>query len=341
MRDAGQMRNAGMCGVAVLWGGFGREREISCVSGRQVMKALRPERFHAVSVEVREDRRWSIDGGEPKSAWEAVGEIATRCEVAFIAMHGPFGEDGTLQGFLETAGVPYVGSGVAGSALACDKIRTKRLLEQAGMATARDLVLTPDDPRIDEVGETLGYPVFAKHPREGSSLGMRCVADAASLRAAVAEFASSDGRVLVEEALTGVEVTAAVLENESGEPEALPLVLIKPQGDFFDFESKYIKGGAEKICPAPLPADVARRIRATALDAHQRLGLRHMSRSDFMVTTAGEFRFLEINTIPGLTPTSLFPIAAAHAGLDFTAVLGRLIDRALAEDSVATVPGRQ
>ncbi|MEE8105591.1 MAG: hypothetical protein V3T86_08675, partial [Planctomycetota bacterium] len=294
------MRDAGLCSVAVLWGGFGREREISCISGRQVLKGLDRERFRPVSVEIREDRRWSIEGEEPKPAWEAVGELGTRCDVAFVALHGPFGEDGTLQGFLETAGMPYVGSRVAGSALACDKIRTKRLLEQAGMATARDLVLTPDDPRIDEVGGTLGYPVFAKHPREGSSLGMRCVDDAASLRAAVAEFASAEeeGRVLVEEALTGAEVTAAVLENESGEPEALPLVLIEPRGGFFDFESKYTKGGAEKICPAPLQADVAARIRATALDAHERLGLRHMSRSAFMVSPTGACRCLEINTIP-------------------------------------------
>jgi D-alanine-D-alanine ligase len=258
------------------------------------------------------------------------GALALRregVEVVFLATHGPFGEDGTLQGFLETAGFAYTGSGVAGSALARDKIRAKRLAGAAGVRVADDVLVPPATAR--EAAERLGFPLVVKNPHEGSTLGIRFAEDERALRAAIEELSHDCATLLVERRIAGREVTAGVLESEEGEPCALPLVEIRPTGSAFDFAAKYTAGGAEELCPAPLPERAAAEIQATAVHLHGLFGLAGMSRSDFIVADDGRPYFLETNTIPGFTETSLLPRAAAAAGIGFRDLVTRLIEGAL------------
>jgi D-alanine-D-alanine ligase len=315
-----------MLNVAVIHGGPSLEHDISLLSGEQVLAALDRDRFRPVSVRIERDGAWVVDGTRHAGALE--GARALRCDVAFLALHGPFGEDGTIQGFLETLGIPFTGSGLAGSAFARDKIRAKRLVAAAGVPGAPDLVVPPAP--VDEVRRTLGFPVVVKNPHQGSTLGLKLAADAREYEAAVAELGRECPRLLVERREVGREFTAAVLETEAGEPECLPLVEIRARGGFFDFAEKYSADGAEEIVPAPLDEEPARTIRELALTAHRTLGLRGFSRSDFILRPDGSVVFLETNSIPGLTAGSLFPKAAAAAGIDFPALAGRLIDNALA-----------
>jgi len=293
---------------------------VSLWSGERVFSGLDRRRYNPHFVLIEPDGTWRIDGverGGPLEAMIALRELA--CDVVFPALHGPFGEDGTIQGFLATLGVPFVGSGVLGSALACDKIRTKRLVAAAGYPVARDLVLPPADAAA--VAAQLGFPVFVKDPWGGSSLEVRRAGDRDELAAALAGIGSAT--LLVEAAIEGRELTVAILEEE-----ALPVTEIRSQGGFFDFENKYTAGVAEEIVPAQIPPTVARMLQESALAIHRLLGLEDMSRSDFILQEDGTPVFLEANTIPGLTPTSLLPQAAAAAGISFSEVLTRLIESA-------------
>ncbi|MHC4548108.1 MAG: D-alanine--D-alanine ligase family protein [Planctomycetota bacterium] len=313
--------------MAVIAGGPSSEHEVSLWSGKRVLESLDRHRYRPLLVVIERDGAWVVEGvrtGGPLDGVRKLMELG--CEVVFLALHGPFGEDGTIQGFLETVGMPYTGSGVAGSALACDKVHAKRLAAGAGIAVAADVTVPPADAA--QVEARLGFPVFVKDPRGGSSLEVRQARAPEELVFALEVLGASCDVLLVEEAVAGRELTVAILEDERGEPQALPVAEVCAQGPYFDFANKYTPGVAKEIVPAEVPATVARRLSEDALRIHRLLGLSAMSRSDFILRPDGTPVFLETNTIPGLTPTSLLPQAAAAAGISFPEVLRRLIESA-------------
>jgi D-alanine-D-alanine ligase len=344
--------------VVVLSGGPSRERVVSVKTGAAVARALADRGHDVLPVTIGADGRWSLPAPETRGLpGAASGELArapaaafaelssrgdaAAIDVVFVALHGAFGEDGTVQGFLETVGVPYTGSGVAASAFAMDKERTKEILSHHGIATAPWVAVdrrewTNDRGRIvDRVESALGYPCVVKMPREGSSFGVTIAADRATLERAVDEaVAGADRRALVEKALSGTEVTCPVLGNRGGPWRTLPLVEIVPKGRaFFDFAAKY-EGGSEEICPARVSAEVAQNVADAAVTAHRVLGCDGMSRSDFIVDADGRPWFLETNTVPGMTEASLCPLSARAAGIDFARLCEMLLE--LARERAAT-----
>ncbi len=302
--------------VALLAGGRSAEREVSLKSGQQVYDALDKGRYEVRRYDPRDDL--------PDLARDA-GQI----DVALIILHGRFGEDGTMQGFLDSLGIPYQGSGVLGSALAMNKIIAKGIYEQAGLPVAPYTVADREKPfRPDELLRGLRVPVVVKPEHEGSSIGLSIVRSEGALGDALQKAWQYDRRCLVEQYIAGMEVTGGVLGNE--ELEALPLVEIVPgdKYEFFDYEAKYTPGASHEICPARLPGDIAGKAREYALRAHDALHCRGYSRTD-MIVSGEDIYILETNTIPGMTMTSLFPQAAAAAGMSFSRLMDRLIDLAL------------
>lgn len=302
--------------VALLAGGKSAEREVSLAGAQEVAKALDPKRY-------------VVKRYDPATDMARLAAEAPDLDVAFILLHGRFGEDGTVQGFLDLLGLPYQGSGVLGSALAMDKNIAKTLYRLHGlpvsawrMATAQD-VETPEQLLTD-----LHLPLVVKPVRQGSSLGMSIVHTPAELGPAISKAFGYDQEVMVEEYIAGREITVGVLGND--QLIALPLVEIIPGSEhpFFDYQAKYQIGGSQEICPAALPEAVTRQAQEYALTAHRALKLQGYSRTDMIVSTHG-IVVLETNTIPGMTPTSLLPQAAAAAGLPFPALLDRLLELAL------------
>jgi D-alanine-D-alanine ligase len=307
--------------IAVLMGGASAERDVSLMTGAKVMEALQA-RGHDVCA---------LDPAETSAAFL---ERLRSVEVAFIALHGPGGEDGSTQGFLELLGVPYTGSGVLASALAINKVMSKRIFAQVGIPTPAGLSLVAD--RRDgpaaiaaacaRVREELPLPVVVKPVDQGSTFGVTVVRDWAELPAAI-ECALAFGReFLVEAFVAGIEITAAVLGNDA--PEVLPLVEIVPASGFYDYEAKYTAGATEEICPARLRPDQTARAQELALAAHRALGCRGVSRVDMIVGAEG-LSVLEVNTIPGMTETSLVPCAAQAAGIAFPELVERIVELAL------------
>ena len=305
--------------VALLSGGRSAEREVSLKSGEQVYQALNKEKYNI--------RRY-----DPKDDLARLIAQAAEIDVALIILHGRYGEDGTIQGLLELLDIPYHGSGVLGSALAINKILSKRLYEHAGLPVSPYLILDGDDPNAQaKVQESLGFPVVVKPEHEGSSIGLSIVGEAGKLKDALALAGKYDHLVLVEKYLEGTEITGAVLGNLN--PEPLPLVEIIPgeQYTFFDYEAKYKPGATEEICPARLSEELTQKAQNYAVRAHQALKCRGYSRTD-MIVSNDEAYILETNTIPGMTATSLYPQAAAAAGIGFSELLDRLIELALEKD---------
>jgi D-alanine--D-alanine ligase len=296
--------------VAVLMGGDSAEREISLKTGAQVMDALDASRYDAFSVDAADLKRLPGD---------ALTALAS-ADVVFIALHGPGGEDGAIQGFLEWMGLPYTGSGVAASAVAMDKALCKRVLRDAGVSVPRSRLVTRET--AEGVAGEIAPPLVVKPNRQGSSFGMTIVHDAALLPEAVALALRYDDACLLEEFVDGTEITVAALGN--GCPRILPAIEIVPTGEFYDFASKYEEGGSRHIIPARISAAAARTAADYARRCHETLGCRGMSRTDMMVR-GDEVTVLEINTIPGMTRTSLLPDAAAAAGIPFAALLDGLI----------------
>jgi D-alanine-D-alanine ligase len=255
-------------------------------------------------------------------------------DLIFIALHGKGGEDGAVQGMLETLGLPYTGSGVLASALAMDKSMAKRLFRSVGLPVIADFTVAatarpPDDEMVARVTHSLdGFPVFVKPNAEGSTFGGSLVREAGQLGAAVDYALRYDRLALIEKYVRGREVTVGVLGNTGETLEVLPVVEIVPRGEYYDHDSKYATGGSEHIIPARLSPEQTERAQEIALQCHRLLGCRGMSRTDMIVTDTG-LHLLEVNTIPGMTPTSLLPDAAAHAGISFPALLDRLIEYAL------------
>lgn len=301
--------------VALLAGGASDEREISLASGRGAGNALREAGFSVTEL-------------DPAEKKDLQNLIAGNYDVAFLCMHGKMGEDGTLQGFLEMIGLPYIGSGVWSSALAMDKAKSKLFYENAGIQTPVSVTLySPDDMSVEDILSTVGESCVVKPATEGSALGVYIVKGADEVKDAIGKAFELDSEVLVETFVKGTELTIAVLGNE--QLEALPVIQIVPRNEFYDFESKYAPGGSQHLCPAPLNAEATEKVQAMAKAAHRVLGCSGISRSDFIMDENGEFWILETNTLPGMTETSLLPDAARAAGIEFPELCTRLIELAL------------
>jgi len=313
--------------VALLAGGRSGEREVSLAGAAEVEKALDLTRYQVRRYDPATDlARLAADAAPGPDGCPGI-------DVAFILLHGPLGEDGTVQGFLDLLEIPYQGSGVLGSALAMDKDLAKQLYRLAGlrvpaweMAVAADR----DDPR--RLLARLPLPVVVKPVRQGSSLGMSIVDREEELVPALERAFAFDDQVMVEQFIRGRELTGGVLGNR--ELTALPIVEIIPNKTFrfFDYQAKYQPGASREICPAELPPEIAAEARRCACLAHRALRLRGYSRTDMILAADGLY-ILETNTIPGMTPTSLLPQAAAAAGLGFGALLDRLLELALEKRS--------
>lgn len=334
--------------VAVLMGGRSSEREVSLKSGEMVLRHLDRARYDVFAFDPRVLRRLEEGpavGELPATAGEAdltaLAPLAPRAldrdsdqpsvAVAFIALHGKGGEDGAIQGLLELLGVRYTGSGVLASALAMDKAISKRIFKAEGIPTPpwRDFWMDNcADPRTmaAEIETSLGLPVVVKPACEGSTIGITIARTRAELPAALEEAARFGPRVLAEQFIPGVEITAGILGNRG--PEVLPLVEIVPGSGFYDYHAKYTPGATEEIVPARIDEETAQRARGAALAAFEALGCRGVARVDMIVGPRGPV-VLEVNTIPGFTATSLVPRAAQAAGISFPRLLDRIIELAL------------
>lgn len=294
--------------VAVLLGGRSAEREISLRSGKAVLDALRRQGVNAQAFDPSE---------QPMEALLRQG-----FNRAHIALHGRYGEDGTVQGALELMGLPYTGSGVMASALAMDKWRTKLLWQAVGISTPRHALLDAQSD-LDAVIKALGLPLIVKPSREGSTIGLTKVTAAGDLRAAWELAAKHDTMVLAEQFIEGVELTVAIL----GET-ALPLVRIQTAGGLYDYEAKYISGDTRYFCPSGVSAAQEQVIQVQALQAHKILGCEGWGRVDVMLDNSGKPYFLETNTSPGMTDHSLVPMAAKAAGISFEDLVLRILELA-------------
>ncbi len=296
--------------VAVLFGGSSSEREISLLSGQAVLTAL---------------QRRGVDAQGFDPAEQALGGLLEQgFERVWIALHGPGGEDGTVQGALECLGVPYTGSGVLGSAIGMDKLRTKRLASAIGIASAPTVVLTgPQD--LPTAAQQLGFPLIVKPATQGSSVGMSRVERAADLAAAYELAASSDSSVFAEQWITGGEYTVGLLHGE-----ALPSIRIETPRTFYDYEAKYFRDDTRYECPSGLAPEAEKHLAALALAAFEVAGASGWGRVDFMSDRTGRPLLLEINTVPGMTDHSLVPMAALVAGLSFEDLAWRILETSFA-----------
>ncbi|HSB37621.1 MAG TPA: D-alanine--D-alanine ligase family protein [Gaiellaceae bacterium] len=320
--------------VAVLLGGRSSEHDISLASARSVIDALDPERYDTVTVEIGRDGRWELGTGDGGSAAETLpvptakvpatlGEV----DVVFPVLHGPFGEDGTVQGLLELAGVPYVGAGVLGSALAMDKDVFKAVMRDRGVPVTRNVTIRqggkPHNP--------FGFPVFVKPARLGSSVGISKARDEEELAAAVALAFEHDEKVLVEEFVDGIEVECGVLGNE--EPLAsLPGEIVShgfSGEDWYDYSAKYDEGGMDLLVPPSLPQETIERVQELAVRAFVAGECEGMARVDFFVRPDGEVLVNELNTIPGFTATSVYAKLFEASGVPYPELVDRLVQLAL------------
>ena len=292
--------------VAVLMGGDSSEREISLLSGNAVLAALKRRGVDAYAFDPRE---------------QALPTLLTQhFDRVWIALHGPGGEDGTVQGALEYLGVPYTGSGVMGSAIGMDKLRTKRLAHSIGVATADYVVLRgPQDFEI--AVERLGVPMIIKPATQGSSVGMSKVQAAQELPAAYALAARIETSVFAEPWITGKEYTVAVLQER-----ALPAIRIETPKSFYDYEAKYFRDDTRYFCPSGLSTPAEQHLANLAVAAFEAVGAQGWGRADFMMNAEGRPLLLEVNTIPGMTDHSLVPMAARAAGIDFDELVWRVLE---------------
>ncbi len=311
--------------VAVLMGGSSAEREISLLSGTGVLAALRSQGVDAHAFDPAQR-----DLGELKR------EGFTRC---FIALHGRHGEDGTVQGALELIGIPYTGSGVLASAMALDKVMTKRVWEAVGLPTPRYVWLAPEDQsreRIRSVPDELGLPLIVKPPREGSSIGVSKVAGYSQMQGAVQLATQYDPDLLCEEFIEGEEVTCPVLGQGAG-AQALPVTRIMAPEGAYDYQNKYFTDEVKYQCPSGLPAAEEQEIQRIVVQAYRTLGCRGWGRADLMIRASDRKPYLlEINTSPGMTSHSLVPMSAKAAGISYEQLCVHLIANAALDAPAAT-----
>jgi D-alanine-D-alanine ligase len=355
--------------LALLYGGRSAEHPVSVVSARSVIEALDPDRFEVVPIGITRDGAWMLparppleltapEGGLPEVE-EAGTAVALRPErraaavaplaaggartpdlpldavdVVFPLLHGPYGEDGTVQGLFELADLPYVGSGVLASALAMDKAMAKVVLAAAGIEQAPWLVVQEGEWRAGpdavyaRVGGQLAYPVFTKPSRLGSSIGITKVKAPEALADGLEAAFAHDAKVVVEQGLTARELECGVLGNQA--PEASVVGEILPGHEFYDFEAKYLDDAAKLVIPAPIPDGVAERVRELALRAFQALDCAGLARVDFFYEeVSGRVLVNEVNTIPGFTPRSMFPMLWAASGVGYSELVARLVELAV------------
>lgn len=299
--------------IALLYGGISSERPVSLKSGEQAYQSLDKDKY--------EVRRYDTQTDIPKLVAEA-----DQIDAALIILHGPYGEDGTVQGLLELLDIPYQGAGVLGSALSMNKLASKQVYEQHGIPTpAYEVVRRTKPTAPHQLIDRLGLPLVVKPVAGGSSIGMTIVRNADDLPQALDKAFSQDAAILVEAYIQGVEITGSVLGNDA--LQALPLIEIVPDKshDFFDYEAKYTAGLTQEICPARISGPLTAEAQKYACLAHEALFCKGYSRTDMLVR-GDEIFILETNTIPGMTPTSLFPQAAQAAGIAFDQLLDRLIE---------------
>jgi D-alanine-D-alanine ligase len=323
--------------VAVLAGGRSSEHEISVASARSVLAALDPERFETAVIEIAKDGRWQggdrlgLPAGADEASVETLPVVASSppaavlrdVDVVLPILHGPFGEDGTVQGLLELAGVAYVGAGVAASALCMDKDLFKAVLRDRGIPVARNVTLRDGDAPE----HPFTYPVFVKPARLGSSVGISKVASESELESAVALARRHDDKVLIEEAVDGVEVECSVLGNR--DPVASVVGEIVAHADWYDYSAKYDEGGMDLIVPARISDDETERVRTLSVEAFVATECEGMARVDLFVRGDGEVVVNEINTIPGFTATSVYAKLFEASGISYEELLDRLIELAL------------
>jgi D-alanine-D-alanine ligase len=289
--------------VAVLLGGRSGERAVSLKSGAAVLAAMQRSGVDAYGFDPAE---------QPLQALAQFDRV-------FIALHGRYGEDGTVQGALELMGIPYTGSGVMASALGMDKWRTKLLWRAVGVATP-DFELVQADSHFAAIEARLGLPLFVKPANEGSSIGISKVKTSGGLRPAYALAAEADPLVIAERYMGGGEYTVGILGDT-----ALPAIRIVPANEFYDYEAKYLRDDTQYLCPCGLSADQEAQIRAEALQAFRAIGGRGWGRVDFLMDEAGRHYFLEVNTSPGMTDHSLVPMAAKAAGIGFDELVLKIL----------------
>jgi D-alanine-D-alanine ligase len=323
--------------VAVIAGGRSSEHAISVASARSVLEALDPDRYETTTIEIGRDGRWEIAPvreaiePQPASSAETLPVVADsapaqaigRVDVVLPVLHGPFGEDGTVQGLLELAGVPYVGAGVAASALCMDKDLFKAVLRDRGIAVAQNVtVRNGDSPE-----HPFSYPVFVKPARLGSSVGITKVRTEEELEPAIELARRHDDKVLIEEFVTGTEVECGVLGNRK--PIASVVGEIVAHADWYDYSAKYDEGGMDLIVPARIPEHLADQVQQAAVDSFIATECEGMARIDFFVRPDGEVVVNEINTIPGFTATSVYAKLFEASGIPYDELLDRLIELAL------------
>jgi len=329
--------------VAVLAGGRSSEHDISLASARSVLEALDPQRYEAVTVAIGRDGRWELGPGQSREVTgpgpgtgpaetlpvpTSDGAPATLGEVDVVLpiLHGPFGEDGTVQGLLELADVPYVGAGVAASSLCMDKDLFKKVMRDSGVPVAEHVALRLGD----EIENPFGYPVFVKPARLGSSVGISKVHDESELTPAVELARQHDEKVLVEEFVAGMEVECGVLGNRVPPPIAsLPGRIDTLEHEWYDFASKYDEDGMELVIPPELPQETIERVQQLSVDAFVASECEGMARVDFFVRDGGEVIVNELNTIPGFTATSVYAKLFEASGIPYAKLLDRLVDLAL------------
>ncbi|WP_219460937.1 D-alanine--D-alanine ligase family protein [Nonomuraea rhizosphaerae] len=352
--------------VAVVFGGRNSEHAVSLMGAGSVLEAIDRSKYEVIPIGIAQDGRWVLAGADQRFAIEA-GELPVveatgaalalpsggsalvaydsgsipvelgSVDVVFPVMHGPFAEDGTIQGLLEMAGVRYVGSGVLASAVGMDKAHMKTVMAAAGLPIGRYVVVRERDWRLEKErvlkeAEELGWPVFVKPARAGSSQGISKAHDRASLERAVEAAREHDPKILIEAAIAGREIECAVLESLGDEPAAASLpgeVKVEGGQEFFDFEAKYYPDQMSLTVPADLPEETAEELRAMAVRAFDALDCEGLSRVDFFYTPEGELVFNEINTMPGFTSLSVAPQLWAASGLSYPALVDRLVQLAL------------
>jgi len=340
--------------MAVGCGGRSPEHAVSVVSARSILREADPDRFEVIPFGITRGGRWltpeatrsrldRIEAGETDTFGDdqGAGVLATPdvlaaladVDVVFPIVHGRMGEDGTLQGLCELAEKPYVGSGVAASAVGMDKAHMRAVFAYAGLPQPRYAVLhdegarSPSTESLRELEREVGYPCFVKPANGGSSLGVSKATTRENVVEALADASRYDRKVLVEEAIVGREVECAVLGN--ADPQASPLGEIRPHAEFYTYEAKYADDSTDLIVPAPLAPNTTARVQDAALRAYRAVDCAGMARVDFFVTPGDEIRVIEVNTLPGFTPISMYPRLWQHAGMSYPQLISRLVDLAI------------